>query len=189
VNDYSIIIACCSSDKPLLDADILQQIINQGQRLLIIDLSMPLITSLRLRKFPNITVLTIDDIAKIVDVGVTKRKIAAIEANNLINDKLIEYQSWLKKRGLTPLIKALRDGADTIRMEALAVAQKQLLNGESPDMVLHNLSIKLTNKLLHSPTVNLCNTSGELQDDLASLVSYLYDLETNTDNLSPCVSL
>ena len=39
------------------------------------------------------------------------------------------------------------------------------------------MSIKLMNKLLHAPTVNLAKTEHKLQDDLVNLVSYLYDLE------------
>jgi glutamyl-tRNA reductase len=176
INNYSIIIACLGGQAVILNEEILKARLN-GTRLMIIDLSMPLITSLELRKYSNITVLTIDDIAKIVDVGLEKRKIAALEANNIINSKLVEYQNWLKKRGLTPVIRALRDNADEIRQEVLTVAQKQLENGESPDDVLKAFSIKLTNRLLHGPTVNLCASEDKLQEDLAGLITYLYDLE------------
>lgn len=69
INDFSIIIACCGGDTLLLDHDILHEAIVSEKKILIIDLSMPLVTNLRLRKYPNITLLTIDDIAKIVDVG------------------------------------------------------------------------------------------------------------------------
>ncbi len=138
---------------------------------------MPLITSLSLRNYPNITVLTIDDIAKIVDVGIEKRKLAALEASNIIESKVVEYQNWLKKRGLTPVIRALRENADEIRQEVLAYAEKQLENGDSPYDVLRALSIKLTNRLIHSPTVNLCSSEDKKQEEIAGLITYLYDLE------------
>lgn len=176
VNDYSIIIAC-SGGNQVLDVDILKTRIQESKKLLVIDLSMPLITNLSLRKHENVIVLTIDDIAKIVDVGMEKRKIAAIEADTIIEEKLIEYQGWLKKRGLTPVIRALRDNADEIRKEVLSIAQRQLESGEAADNVLRELSIKLTNRLIHGPTVNLCGSTDKLQDELTGLVTYLYDLE------------
>ena len=177
VNDYSIIIVCSGHDKPILNYEVLQEtILSKHKKLMIIDLSMPLLTSLNLRKHANITLLTIDDIARIVDVGVEKRKIAAIDANNLIEQKLVEYQNWLKKRGLAPVIRALRNNADAIRQEVLTEAEKKVQNGESVQEVLKKMSVKLTNKLLHSPTVNLCASEDKFQDDLTGLIAYLYDL-------------
>lgn len=177
IDNYHVIIACCAGGVPLLDEKILEQVIKNKNKMLIIDLSMPLtVSNSMLGKYENITILTIDDIAKIVDVGLDKRKDAASNAHNLINERVNEYQSWLKKRGLTPLIRALRDNADLARVDVLLKAQKQLQNGEDAEEVLKDFSIQLTNKLLHGPTVNLSRTENKLQDDLAWLVSYLYDL-------------
>lgn len=177
VNNYSVIIASCNSDKVLLDTKLLKSSISKNKPLLIIDLSMPLVSDLGLRKHESITLLTIDDIAKIVDVGMQKRKVAALEAEALINSKLVDYQNWLNKKEITPVIKALRDNAETIRAEVLSGAKRQLQNGEAALDVLNSLSIKLTNKLLHSPTVNLCATNDKLQNDLSDLTKFLYNLD------------
>ncbi|MCX8514704.1 MAG: glutamyl-tRNA reductase [Burkholderiales bacterium] len=173
----SIIIAACGVDKFLLDARSLAPIIKSNKQLLIIDLSLPLITDLQLKQHSNITVLTIDDIAQIVDVGKKRRQLAASKASVIIDAKVSEYKAWLTKRGLTPVIKALRTNADKIRLEALQVAQKQLECGIAADNVIHELSIKLTNKLIHTPTVNLYSSEYKLQHDLSGLIQYLYDLK------------
>jgi glutamyl-tRNA reductase len=177
VNDYSVIIASYNSDEILLNSNVLQKSIRAEKKLLIIDLSMPLVSDIGLRKHPFITMLTIDDIAKIVDVGVQKRKIAATEAQSIINAKLADYRNWLNKKEITPVIKALRDNGESIRLEVLAGAKRQLQNGEAIEDVLDSLSIKLTNKFLHTPTVNLCATSGKLQNDLSDLAKFLYNLD------------
>lgn len=177
INNYSVIIACCNSDSVILNMNLLKKSIGNGKKLLIIDLSMPLVSDLRLRKYESVTLLTIDDIAKIVDVGVQKRKVAAIEAESIINAKLVDYQNWLNKKEITPVIKALRDSVENIRTEVLCGAKRQLQNGEAVEDVLNNLSIKLINKILHNPTVNLCATSGKLQSDLSDLTKFLYNLD------------
>lgn len=177
INEIDVIVTSCGSEKPILTKDILDSVIKSGRQILIVDISMPPITDLTLKEYSNITVLTIDDIGKIVDVGVEKRKIAAINAESLLETKMNEYEAWLKKRGLSPVIRALRDSADDARRDVLAQAQKQLLNGENVDEILNSMSIKLMNKLLHAPTVNLSRTEHKLQDDLINLINYLYDLE------------
>ena len=172
--DYSIIVSCANSDKPLITEDLLEASIKSQKKLLIVDVSVPLISDISLRKHDNIQLITVDDIASIVDVGLDKRKIAAQQAHSIIEGKLLDYQQWLKKRTMAPLIKAIRDDAESVRQEALTNAQKLLQNGEAPDDVLRQFSMQLMNKLLHNPTVNLCSSSGMQQEDLLDLVGYLY---------------
>jgi glutamyl-tRNA reductase len=177
IDNYSVIVACCDAKSAILDEALFKNRIPSKEPLLIIDLSVPLITDVKLRQYEHIKLLTIDDIAKIVDVGMEKRKLAALEAEGIIEAKLTEYQGWLKKRELSPLIKALRDNAEKARQELLIGAYRQLQNGENAVDVLNTLSLKLMNKLLHEPTVNLCSSVDNLQADLSSLVRHLYDLE------------
>jgi glutamyl-tRNA reductase len=179
VPEYSVLVFCCSSNGLLLDENALAKDISDSAKKLVIDLSMPLVTDKNLRKYQNIKLLTVDDIATLVDVGIEKRKLAAAAAEEIISGKLDDYRAWQRKRGLSPLIKRLRDDSDSIRRESLAAAEKQLLNGESPNDVMRQLSIQLTNRLLHMPTVKLCSSNEQLQDNLIELVNYLYGLEAN----------
>lgn len=176
INQYSVIILCCAGHQALITEELLIAAQPRLCSQLIIDLSMPLMIEERLCHDEQLIVLTIDDIAKLVDVGVEKRKLAAIEAESIIAQKIDDYHIWKRKRGLSPLIRQLRDQAEQKRLESLAVAEKQLMNGVAPQEVLSQLSIQLTNKLLHEPTVNLLAENNQSQDELAELVSKLYGL-------------
>lgn len=177
INDYATVVVCCASNVPLIDALMLKQNIEQQVSKLIIDLSMPLVISKGLQKYTNFTLLTVDDIAKLVDVGLEKRKLAAVEAEGIIAGKLADYHMWLRKRGLAPLIKKLLDQSEQIRQESLLLAEKQLLNGVDAPEVLKQLSVQLVNRLLHNPLVNITAADGRLQDDMLELVANLYSLE------------
>lgn len=176
INSYSVVVLCCASNQPIIT----KQLLSSEQRLsnqLIIDLSMPMVVEKQLRNDSGVILLTIDDIAKLVDVGIEKRKLAAVEAESIIAEKIEDYHAWQRKRGFAPLIRQLRDQAEQRRIEALSVAEKQLMNGVSVQEVLGQLSVQLTNKLLHQPTVNLLAHQGQLQHDLVELVTKLYGLE------------
>lgn len=177
LSDYSIIIACCASNSLLITPERLKQRIDAGKSTLIIDLSMPLISAYTLHETQSITLITIDDVAKIVDIGIEERKLKAKAAEEMIAGKLDQYQTWLRKKSLSPLIKAIRDDAEEMRLALLQVATRQLQNGSNPEEILNQLSIKLVNKMLHNPMVNLCAANSEIQDDLMGLMSYLYDLK------------
>lgn len=176
INEYAVVVLCCASSEPLVNA----KIMNQDSRLnnqLMIDVSMPLVIDKDLHQDKNITILTIDDIASLVDVGIEKRKLAAIEAESLIEEKMTDYHLWQRKRGFAPLIRRLRDDAEQKRLDVVANAEKQLMNGVDTVEVVNQLSQQIVNKLLHQPTVNLLAHSGDLQHDLADLVVKLYGLE------------
>ena len=118
-----------------------------------------------------------DDIAKLVDVGLEKRKLAAVEAEGIIASKLADYHAWLRKRGFTPLIKKLLEQSEQTRQESLLAAEKHLMNGVDPSEVLKQLSVQLTNRLLHHPLVNITAADGKLQDVRLELLAELYSLE------------
>lgn len=176
VNDYATVVLCCASNTPLLTVDMLQETIAKQEKRLIIDLSMPLVIAKNMLKLPNFDVFTVDDVAKLVDVGLEKRRQAAVEAESIIDLKLQDYQNWLRRRSFAPIIKKLREQSEVIRKESLENAAKQLNNGEDPLEILKQLSVQLTNRLLHTPTVMIAAHENKQQHDMADLVSYLYDL-------------
>ena len=53
---------------------------------------------------------------------------------------------------------------------------KRLGRGDDPAQVLEALSVQLTNKLLHPPTVALNQTRGGECEQLIDTLSRLYDL-------------
>ncbi|MDD3266155.1 MAG: glutamyl-tRNA reductase [Burkholderiales bacterium] len=178
VGEFAVIILCCASNQPLITESQFESLPSRLNKQLIIDLSMPMIIERNLVNDEKLRIITIDDIAKLVDVGKEERKLAALSAEKIVFDKIDDYHGWQRKRGFVPLIRQLRDQAEQLRLEALAIAEKQLQNGTSAEHVVTQLSVQLTNKLLHQPTVNLWATDDELQDDLAGLIAKLYGLES-----------
>lgn len=176
VNSYDVIVLCCASNIPLLTLEMLQETIDAGGYSLIIDLSMPLVISRDIIRHKSFDVITVDEVAKLVDVGIEKRRQAALDAEDIIALKLKDYQNWLRRRNFAPIIKKLREQSESIRQESLTQAMKQLQNSEDPHEVLKQFSIQLTNRLLHTPTVMIAAHQDSGQD-LAGMVSYLYDLE------------
>lgn len=169
----AIVIACISSDDVLITRDMLAR--TQTNKV-IIDLSMPQITAPEARELLKIKYFCIDDIAKIVNIGKEQRELAADIADKILEEKLVEFAQWEQKRELTPLIKKLRDDAEEIRSELYAAAIKNLDKMNTKDVILQ-LSLQLTNKLLHKPTVNMYKVEEHNIDNMARLVSYLYDIE------------
>ena len=82
---------------------------------------------------------------------------------------------WLGQRESVPLIRRLREQAESARQVEIERAAKALAQGRDPREVIEQLSQSLTNKLMHNPTAALAQSAAG-RDDIASLVQSLYKL-------------
>jgi glutamyl-tRNA reductase len=81
----------------------------------------------------------------------------------------------MRARESVPLIRRLRENAETARQHELERALSRLERGEDPKSVLEGLSQGLTNKLMHAPTRAL-NREGD--EALQQIVARIYQLGT-----------
>ena len=83
-------------------------------------------------------------------------------------------------------MRAFRAKAETIRDLELEKAIKALENDESPEEILNSLARGITNKLTHTPSVQMKKASAEGRNDLLELTQELFDLqEENSKNDNP----
>ncbi|TXH59652.1 MAG: glutamyl-tRNA reductase [Bacteroidia bacterium] len=181
IDDYDIIIVCLGGGKPILDEVMLKGFVVSQKPLLIIDLSFPSMTKIDLSLNSKITLVSMAQIAKLVDVGKERRRELAESALHIIQNKVHDYEQWLKKRDLSLVIRTFREYAESIRIQELELAQRQLNNNIDPRDVLNSLSLRITNKLLHNPTTNLCAGSKFMQEDLVEALGYLFGLDFYKD--------
>ena len=78
-------------------------------------------------------------------------------------------------------MRAFREKANTIRELEVQRAINALQKGESADKVLESLARGITNKLTHSPSVQMKKASADGRDELLRLTRELYDLGEEDD--------
>jgi glutamyl-tRNA reductase len=89
------------------------------------------------------------------------------------------FQQWLAAREAVPTIVALRQWAETIRLEELGKVLARIGPLEERQRrALEALSVGLVNKLFHVPTVNLKRSCHEERAlDYVQLVRHLFALD------------
>ena len=75
-----------------------------------------------------------------------------------------------------------RDKAEQIRDAELDKALRQLDKGDDPREVLRQLARLLTNKLIHSPSVQLKKASADGHSELIQLAEQLFELEASNES-------
>ena len=124
----------------------------------------------------DVFLYTVDDLGEVVRSGQSSRQSAVVQAEAIIAASVNEFMHWMNTRRTVPVIRSLRDHGERLRRHELDKAHKCLQRGDTPEAVLDALSRSLMNKLLHEPSHALNQAGDSERDQLARLVSRLYNL-------------
>ena len=91
-------------------------------------------------------------------------RIAALKAEGIIESASEAFEMWMASQNNHRLISQLRTKADQIRHETLQRPLKELDKGKDPKAVLTHFAHRLTQKLIHQPTVDLAQETSRRRD-------------------------
>jgi glutamyl-tRNA reductase len=175
---HDIVVSCTASPLPVIGKGMIESALKARKHrpMLMFDLAVPRDIETEVGKLDDVFLYTVDDLGKIANEGLAQRGNAAAQAEVIIENQTAEFMHWLDGRRLVPTIRALRDTAERARRGTLARAQRRLARGDDPQRVLDELSLALTNKLLHAPTHALNHATTEEREELAKLLTRLYQI-------------
>ncbi len=152
-----IVIACTSSPLPLLGKGAVESAQRQRRHRpqLMVDLAVPRNIEPEVGVLEDVYLYTIDDLQDLVASNLNSRQAAALEAEKLIAAGADNFLAWLRARDADQAVCAFRQRATDIQEQQLAAALRLLNNGRPAEDVLRRLAHGLTNKLIHSPCVQL----------------------------------
>ena len=139
-----------------------------------VDLAVPRDIEPEVGELDDVFLYTVDDLAGIVSANLDSRRSAVDQAEAIIDTQVGQFMRWMQGRENVPLIRALRDNAETLRRDELHRALSRLQRGEDPAAVMDQLSHALTNKLMHGPTQALGEGAGEERRALAEALARLF---------------
>ncbi|MDD7570014.1 MAG: glutamyl-tRNA reductase [[Actinobacillus] rossii] len=154
LNQADVVISSTGSPDVLVTQDMVRtaQKIRRHKPMLIVDIAVPRDVDEQVNKLDSVYHYTVDDLHNIIQQNMSEREKASAQAEEIIEEECLDFFSWLKLRQSASLIRDYRQSAEEIRQDLLEKALNALHQGESADKILQELSLKLTNKLLHAPT-------------------------------------
>ncbi len=171
-----IVISATASPAPLISHSMVSKALkNRKLRpMLLIDLAVPRDIAQDVEQLPDAYLYTIDDLNKIVEKNIKHREDAASQAKIYVHQAVQDFFDWYQSLESGRVIAQIREQAKSITEREVKRAVEKLAQGMTTERVVHELSHKLTNKLLHAPTKAL-NHAGKTgrKDMLAYLVHAL----------------
>ena len=178
-----IVVSSTNSQLPLLGKGAVERALRQRKHkpLLLIDLAVPRDIEAEVAEVADAYLYSVDDISDVIEDGQKSRADAAAQAESIIERGVEEYLKQLRSLNAVATLRAFREKANTIRELEVQRAINALQKGESADKVLESLARGITNKLTHSPSVQMKKASADGRDELLRLTRELYDLGEEDD--------
>jgi glutamyl-tRNA reductase len=149
-----------------------------GRPLLIVDIAVPRDVDPSAADLDGVTLLDMDDLRRFVEVGLSGRQRAASQARVILDEELERYLAVTSAREVAPLVAAMRERAEQVRLselERFAGRLDQLDDRERA--AVEALTKGIVAKLLHEPTVRLKDAAGTAKADrLTDTLRDLFDL-------------
>ncbi len=156
-----------------------KSLISTDKPLLVLDLSIPKNVNEDIREHSNITLIHLDDLAKITDDTLEKRKAFIPDAEAIISEVMSEFNAWLDTLKFVPTIQAIKHKLTGFKNSEFNTQRKKLadFNEDHAELITNNLIQKITNQFAHHLRED-SNTS----DESIELIKKIFQLET-TDNV------
>jgi len=144
--------------------------------LVIVDMAVPRNVEPEVSVLPGIQLVGIDELDSSLDENVDKRKAAVPQLESIIETEVEVFISWHHSRQISPVIAGLRRKVEQVAGSELEMALRGMENLDPGHRkAIQRLVYRVTNKLLHEPTVRL-KSAGAATQDYGQVVRHLFAL-------------
>lgn len=173
IAQYDVIVSSTASSLPILGLGMVEKAtrLRRHKPMVMVDLAVPRDIETEVGRLADIYLYTVDDLASLVQTASESRQAAVVQAEAIIEARVLNFMQWLASRENVPAIKQYKQSATEIQQLELDRARRALSRGVDPQTVIQQLAHSLTQKHLHGPLTALHNANGSNSEEVISIVS------------------
>ncbi|NOT85269.1 MAG: glutamyl-tRNA reductase [Methylococcaceae bacterium] len=176
--EADIVVSSTGSPLPILGKGRVESAIKKRKHkpMFMVDLAVPRDIEAEVGTLSDVYLYTVDDLQNTVDQNLQARRVAALKAEEIIDTQVETFLAWLRSEGAQNTIADYRIQAEESRDEVLQKALAALQNGADPEQTLTKLAHALTNKIIHTPCVQLRAAGNDDRHDLIVAAREIFNL-------------
>ncbi|WP_455170530.1 glutamyl-tRNA reductase [Aegicerativicinus sediminis] len=173
INATDILIVATGAKNPTVD----KFCISSKNPLLILDLSIPRNVNPDVCDLENVTLIHLDQLSKITDSTLERRKLQIPLAETIIEEIMTEFNQWVANRKFAPTIKALKEKLNDLKKAELDTQRKKFKNFDEvqAELITKNLIQKITNHFAHH-----LKHDDDSPDESLELIKRVFQIERTT---------
>jgi glutamyl-tRNA reductase len=176
--EADIVISSTASQLPILGKGRVESALKKRKHkpMFMVDLAVPRDIEAEVEQLPDVYLYTVDDLQHTIDQNMNSRRLAAEQAEEIIDTQVDHFLAWLRAQGAQSTIRDYRQQAEQSRDEALEKALALLKSGVPPEQALNRLAHSLTNKLIHTPSTQIRIAAENERHDLLVAAREIFKL-------------
>ena len=176
--EADIVISSTASQLPILGKGSVESALKKRRYkpMFMVDLAVPRDIEAEVQQLRDVYLYTVDDLQHTIDQNMDSRRRAALQAEEIIDTQVDHFLAWLRGQDAHSTIRDYRLQAEQARDEILQKALAQIKNGISPEEALTRLAHSLTNKLIHTPSIQIRDAAANERHDLIAAAHELFRL-------------
>lgn len=179
--EADIVISSTASPLPILGKGSVESAIKirKHRPILMVDIAVPRDIESEVGELDDVYLYTVDDMQEIIQEGLKSRQEAAEQAEEIIDTQVSHFMNWIRSLGAVSTIRRVREQANTARDAELAHALQLIQSGKNPKEVLEQFAHRLTNKLIHQPSVQLKQAGYDGRIELLEAARELFSIKND----------
>ncbi|MBD3648931.1 MAG: glutamyl-tRNA reductase [Pseudomonadales bacterium] len=178
-----ILIASTASKLPILGKGSVERALKSRRHkpIFMVDLAVPRDIEPEIEELRDVYLYSIDDLQEIISDNLSTRQDAAEQAESIIRNAVTDYlQEYRSLQAVDTLVK-FRKRHEVIMDAELNKAMERLHKGENPEKILNSFARQLTNKMIHTPSIQLKQAGADGREEILSAIQHLYQLDEQDD--------
>lgn len=180
LEEADVVLTSTGAPSVLIEAADLEAVLpgRQGRPLLVVDIAVPRDVDAGVGELPGVTLLNMNDLKAFVDAAMAERRREIPVVNRIVAEEVDRFSDLSAEREMAPLVAALRDHAEAVRLSELERYQARLSGLTDRQRAnVEALTRSVLAKMLHQPTTALKDAAGSVQgEQLAEAARILFDL-------------
>ncbi|MFP1728637.1 glutamyl-tRNA reductase [Lonsdalea quercina] len=162
-----IIISSTASTLPIVGKGMMERTlkVRRNRPMLMVDIAVPRDIEPEVGKLANVYLYSVDDLHAIVQQNLAQRKAAAVQAESIVQQESSEFMGWMRAQTAVETIRDYRSQADALREEMTTKALAAIQQGGDVEAIVQELTHRLTNRLIHAPTISLQQAARDGDQD------------------------
>lgn len=162
--DADVLISSTGSQQFVVTKEMVADVMKKrrGRPLFMVDIAVPRDLDPKLAEYDDVFLYDIDDLQNIVESNIAERKQAAEKIELMIEEALVEFQTWLNTLGVVPIITALRNKALSVQASTMESIENKLPDlTEREKKILRKHTKSIVNQLLRDPITRVKEIAAE----------------------------
>jgi glutamyl-tRNA reductase len=178
-----IVISSTASPVPILGKGTVERAlkIRKHRPMFMVDIAVPRDIEPEVAALDDVYLYTVDDLQSVIEENLQSRRVAAEQAERMVEDEVDNFMGWLRAQDHMDTIRQYRARTEALRLEVLTKAESLLHNGKSAEEVLQFLAHTLVNKLSHDATQAMHQAARNGDHTFLAHAKILFNLSDTDD--------